>query len=317
MQKEFLFSYDDICLRPEYSELSSRSDADTSVEFLGKRWKLPVIPANMVSVIDEKIAKFLSENNYFYVMHRFGHEVYFVRNFIRRANEENWKLISISTGVNDGSLWDINAIKSEKWRVDVITIDVAHANHKKVETRIKQIKEILPNVKIIAGNVVTGDACENLTKWGADAIKIMIGSGSICSTRYVTGFYVPHASCILECSKATDLPIIADGGIKHCGDIVKALVLGADMVMSGFLFAPCIDSPAKIVDGKKQYFGSTSFQAKGEQNHIEGKLLEIDQGITYAEKLEELKQGIQSAISYGGGHSLDCFKSTKWAFVRQ
>lgn len=315
MQKN-LFSYDNICLCPNYSDLPSRSNADTSVEFLGRRYNLPIIPANMVSVIDSKIAKFLSENGYFYIMHRFSNtDIYFVRKFIQKANEENWKLISISTGVNDGSHWDINAIKIEGWRVDVITIDVAHGHHSKVETMIKHIKDKLPDVKVIAGNVVTAKACEDLEKWGADSIKIMIGSGSICSTRYVTGFYIPHASCIIECSTASSLPIIADGGIKYCGDIAKALVLGADMVMSGYLFASCIDSPAKIVNGKKQYFGSTSFQAKGENNHIEGKLLEIDQGITYAEKLEEIRQGLSSAISYAGGKDISAFHKVGWGII--
>jgi GMP reductase len=315
MQKN-LFSYDNICLRPNYSDLPSRSEADTTVNFLGQNYNLPIIPANMVSVIDAKIARFLSENGYFYIMHRFSNtDQFFVRNFVGKANDENWRLISISTGVNEGSHWDINAIRVNNWRVDVICVDVAHGWHSKVETTIKHIKDKLPTVKVIAGNVVTARACEDLEKWGADAIKIMIGSGSICSTRYVTGFYIPHASCIIECAGATMLPLIADGGIKHCGDITKALVLGADMVMSGFLFASCIDSPAKIVNGKKQYFGSTSFQAKGENTHIEGKLLEIDQGITYAEKLEEIRQGLSSAISYAGGNNLSAFNKVAWGVI--
>ena len=132
----------------------------------------------------------------------------------------------------------------------------------------------------------------------------IIVHNSICSTKYETGFHLPTAASLLECSdvmldvrdrfarlagsktSSFKLPIIADGGIKHHGDIAKALVLGADMVMCGGLFAACLDSPAKIVHGKKLYRGSTSYAAKGNDTHIEGKTIELEGDITY-EKLTE------------------------------
>lgn len=334
-------SYNDISLIPNYSRLKSRSLADTSIELFGRKFLLPITPSNMTSVIDFKISKFLSQNNYFYIYHRFGKkedDLNFdkgltnhvtTKKFIKLSNEQNFKLISISTGVNDDTLDDLKYIKKNKFKVDFLTIDVAQGFHEKVKNRIKWIKKNLPNVKIIAGNVVTGEACEKLGEWGTDIIKCCISSGSICSTRYVTGFYVPMFSCIQQCADQFYIvngnemkerqflkPVIADGGIAYIGDINKALVAGATAVMIGKLFAQCVDSPAKIIDGKKQYFGSTSFEAKGNNNHVEGKLLEIESGCTYKERLEEISQGIRSGISYAGGNNLSCFKNVEYLVLK-
>lgn len=308
-------SYDDIYLIPKYSTLNSRIEADTSVGFLGKTYELPVIPANMESVIDTKICRLLANSGYFYIMHRFGfmpNGESVTVNLVRLANEENWPLISISTGVNPDSQKDLDIIKSNNWRVDIICIDVAHANHLKVAKTIEFLKKNFCDSKIIAGNVAEPHGIQNLTKWGADAIKIGIGGGSICTTRYQTGFHIPMASCIQICSSVSGLPIIADGGCKYFGDVAKALVLGAKMVMSGGFFASCIDSPAKIEHGKKQYFGSTSIQAKKHNKNIEGRLLEIESSCSYLEKLDEIKQALQSSVSYAGGKDLFAFDSVKY-----
>jgi IMP dehydrogenase/GMP reductase len=149
---------------------------------------------------------------------------------------------------------------------------------------------------------------------------------SICTTRFQTGFSMPMFSCIHECLTQQNInatcsadmihynsiPIIADGGVQNIGDVAKALVAGATMVMTGKLFASCIDSPAKIIDGKKQYRGSTSFAAKKNNKHIEGKMVDLETDITFAERLQEIQESIQSAISYGGGIDLHCFKNVKW-----
>jgi GMP reductase len=112
-----------------------------------------------------------------------------------------------------------------------------------------------------------------------------------------------------------DIPIIADGGVKHYGDIAKALVFGASMVMSGGWFASCIDSPAQIKDGKKIYRGSTSYELKGNKRHVEGRQLEVDSTVTYVERLYEIKQALASAISYAGGEDLSAFNNVKWARI--
>ena len=313
--KEALY-YDDIYLVPKYSELASRSEADTSVEFGKYKFRLPIIPSNMRGSINVDWAKWLSQNWYFYVMHRFDGVTV---PFVKKANDENWNFISISTGVNAESLEDLVLIKNEGFRVDYITIDVAHGHHIKVKKRIQEIRNIFGNsVYIIAGNTSTPQSTVDLEDWGADATKCLIGTGSACSTKYQTGFHVPSFSCLLDCSYVAKKPIIADGGAKHYGDIAKAFVGGASMVMSGGMFASCSDSPAPEVNGKKHYCGNASATAKGRKIHVEGFDLHLeDAGISLEERLNEIKQALQSSISYAGGNDLSAFNGVKYVTIRK
>ena len=314
--KDFLLSYDTVCLRPRHSSLETRNDADTSFDFCGWNFKLPVVPANMKDVIDRNTAHYLSENNFFYIYHRFGDEDT-TETFVRNANEQKWKLVSISVGVNEEAFNQLRNIKNDKQRVDFITIDIAHGDHEKVKPIVSFVRKTFPNAKLIAGNVATGDGALYLASLGVDAIKVGIGGGSICTTRYMTGFHLPTLQSVHEAHAALkksgqNIPLIADSGAKHYGDVAKAIVFGASMVMSGSWFASCIDSPAKIIDGKKLYRGSTSYEAKRERNHIEGRTLELKQGVTYADRMEEIKQALQSSISYAGGRDLSIFNVVEW-----
>ena len=310
--------YSDVTLVPNYSELDSRSFADTSVEFLGKTFVLPIIPANMSSVIDENLARYCANHDIFYIMHRFNIDLY---KFVVDMQDTN--LVSISCGVNldNAEYTALIDIADHDLQVDFITIDVAHGHHVKVQERITFLRKLFPKAKIIAGNVATRPAANSLEYWGADAIKVGIGGGSICSTRYQTGFHVPMFTCVNDIfndpyqRSKFDLPVIADGGIEHPGDIAKALVAGATMVMAGGLFAPCIDSPAKLVNGKKQYNGSTSFAAKGEYKHIEGITLEVESSVTFAQRIQELQMALQSSISYAGGKDLSAFRNVNYRVV--
>jgi GMP reductase len=306
--------YDDVYLIPKYSELDTRSEADTSVVLGEKTFKLPIVPSNMKAVIDEKWAKWLSENDYFYVMHRFAG---ITVPFVEKANEQGWKTISISTGVNNESLEELCLLKVKDCRIDYITIDVAHGHHSKVKNRIQEIKKIFPNVFLIAGNTSSPEATVDLESWGADATKCLIGTGSACSTKYQTGFHVPSFSCIQSCASVAKKPIIADGGAKHYGDIAKSLVAGATMVMSGGMFASCKDSPAPTtIDGKKHYFGNASATAKGQKIHVEGFDLHLEERVSLEELLEEIKQALQSSISYGGGKDISCFNSVRYITLK-
>src|ERR1035437_1968223 len=309
--QQSLFSYDDICLTPRYSDLNSRDEADTSVKFLGRKFSIPVVPANMIDVISLENARQLSKDGYFYIMHRFG-------NATQEAidSDLNSSLLSISIGVKDeGRKFIGNLVLTPSF----ITIDTAHAHHKNVSDMLRYLHTAFDpsyeeRPKFIAGNVATADGYRFLCDSGADAVKVGIGGGSICTTRYKTGFHVPTAYSVWECRQDDryEVPIIADGGAKHFGDIAKALVLGADMVMSGRWFAECIDSPAKIEHGKKIYRGSTSYEAKGHNNHVEGQTIEIERACTYKERLEEIRQALSSAISYAGGKDLSAFNSVEW-----
>jgi GMP reductase len=320
--KDFLLSYDTVCLRPKFSTLKSRSEANISTELGGRSFNLPVVPANMADVIGINNARWLSENNYFYIYHRFGVGDESTLGFLEIANRENWKLISISVGINGNTIDDLKFIKENetRLRVDFITIDIAHAHYEGVKPIIKLIKEYFPKTNLIVGNVATKEGAEYLYDQGVEIIKVGIGGGSICTTRYKTGFHLPTLESVREASeflktKPKQVKIIADSGAKYYGDVAKALTLGASMVMSGGWFASCIDSPAKIIDGKKIYRGSTSLESKKENKHIEGRTLALDGGTTYAERMEEISQALRSSVSYAGGGDLSAFNSVEWARI--
>jgi len=307
---DFLLSYDTVCLRPKYSELPSRVLANTKMDFLGYQFNLPVVPANMEDVISFNNAKELDELGCFYIMHRFRNSTV---EFSKYAKNVGIKIVSISLGVNKDSMDDLRFIVDNTSIPHFITVDVAHGHHIKTKEMVEFIRSVSPSSKVILGNVATKEGYEFLCDLGADAVKVGIGGGSICTTRFKTGFHLPTLQSVYEAIQSgRSVPIIADGGAKHHGDIAKALTIGATMVMSGGWFASCIDSPAKIVDGKKIYRGSTSFDSKGEHRHIEGRTLALEEGFTYKDRLREIQQDLQSSISYAGGNDLSCFSGVKW-----
>ena len=314
MDRCIAYKYQDISLVPEYSKLISRSNAKTGIKLGKHNFKLPIIPSNMKSVINEEIAEWMSENGYMYVMHRFGIDNY---EFVLNANKYDWSIISISCGVQTNDYDLVDKISNEKLSVDYITIDKAHGHSASMKNIVSYSKEKLPETYIIAGNVATKQAVKDLSSWGADCIKVGIGQGNVCTTKDKTGFTYPMFTCTQECS-VERIPIIADGGIKCNGDIAKSLVAGGHMAMAGSLFSACLDSPGDTVTlagGKvgKKYFGSASEQNKGNKRHIEGveKTLESNY-MTYAEKLQEIKEDLQSSISYSGGTTLNAIRKANY-----
>lgn len=311
--KEFLLSYDTVTLYPNYSCLASRSHADTSIVFCDYHFKLPVVPANMNDVISIPLAYYLSQNDYFYIYHRFDKDEETTYNLVVKANEEHWKCISISVGISSKDYIFLSKIASLNYKLDFITIDVAHADHINVKPMIEFIRKIFPKAKLIVGNVAIYGSVSRLIELGVDAIKVGIGGGSICTTRYKTGFHIPTLQSVHEAHQAiidynSDIPIIADGGAKHYGDIAKALTFGATMVMNGRWFASCKDSPAKSFTGSKLYRGSTSNELRGDNRHIEGQQIMLDEAsVTYDERLKEITEALQSSISYAGGKDLSYF----------
>jgi len=312
------FDFKDVNLIPRKCIVDSRSECDTSIFFdlpdkiCPRKFKLPVVPANMQCVIDETVAENLAKNGYFYIMHRF--EVDNVK-FIRSMQSKGL-YSSISIGVNDDTYELLNVLRKEGLIPDYITIDIAHGHSIKMETMLKWIRgcEEFNQTFIIAGNVSTCDAVRDLEKWGANAIKIGIACGSACHTYQNTGFGSRglQAFVLGGCSKATikpDTKIIADGGIKEPGDIAKAIVLGADMVMIGGMFSGLKDSPGPTVEvnGKtyKEFWGSASAHQSGKKNRIEGvrNLIPL-QDKNMLSQMIFLEESLQSSISYGGGKDL-------------
>ena len=308
------FDFENINLIPRFFELDSRSQCDTTVLFGGNKFKLPVVPANMESIIDESLAEKLAKNGYFYIYHRFGVDVI---GFMTKMKSQNL-ITSISIGVNEDSYQLINELIQKNLIPDYITIDIAHGHSKKMKDMLKYLKQ---NIKsfIIAGNISTTEAVIDLESWGADSIKVGIGPGSACTTWYATGFGSRNcqASTVLNCSKVASVPIIADGGIKHPSDISKSLVLGATMVMIGGMFSGLSDSPGNVVNVngilKKEFWGSASNRQSGKANRIEGKSILVDyKDRSVLDELKYIEECLQSSISYAGGSDLESLKSVKW-----
>lgn len=293
-------TYDDIALVPDYFYGTSRSNLSTVVNLGEHSFRLPVVPANMRCVINEDIALALAASSYFYVMHRFDTNAH---EFVRRCIGNN-VISSISLGVQQADKDIVEEFASDELHPDFITIDIAHGHCAMMKDMIQHVKRNLSSF-VIAGNVCTLNAYDDLSRWGANAVKVGIGPGKACTTRLKTGFYSPMFSTIQTINQHrgyNNTPIIADGGVQHNGDIAKAIVAGADMVMVGGLFAQCIDSPADIINGEKIYYGSASMENKGHNRNIEGKKVLIhNNGMTFREKLLEIEQDLQSAMSYAGG----------------
>ena len=312
-----IFDYDNILLLPRKCRVDSRAECDTSVEFGGRRFKLPVVPANMKTVLDENIAEWLAANGYFYVMHRFDLDnVEFARR-MRKAG----LIVSISAGVKEADRAAIDRLAAEGLGADYVTIDIAHGHADSVRRMIEHIKQKLPQAFVIAGNVGTPEGVIDLENWGADATKVGIGPGKVCITRLKTGFGTGgwQLSALKWCARVATKPIVADGGIRHHGDIAKSVRFGAAMVMVGSLFAGHEESPGQTVevDGKlfKEYFGSASDFNKGEYKHVEGKrILEPIKG-TLAETLREMQEDLQSSISYAGGRALPDLKKVNYVVL--
>jgi len=301
-----IFDYDNIQLLPRQCRVSSRSECDPSIEFGPRRFKLPVVPANMKTVIDEPIAEFLAREGYFYVMHRFDLDNL---RFARRMRDAGL-YVSISVGVQERDFESISRLAADGTGADYITIDIAHGHADAVQRQIAHIKQQLPNAFVIAGNVGTPEAVIDVERWGADATKVGIGPGKVCITRMKTGFGTGgwQLSAVKWCARVATKPIVADGGIRHHGDIAKSIRFGASMVMIVSLFAGHEESPGEtVIEGGeryKAYFGSASDFNKGERRHVEGKrILEPIKG-HLADTLTEMREDLQSSISYSGGTRL-------------
>ena len=301
-----IFDYDNILLLPRKCRVQSRSECDAGVELGGRKFRLPVVPANMKTVVDETICEWLARSGYFYVMHRFDLD----NLAFTKTMQTKGLFASISLGVKKPDYDTVDSMAAQGICPEYITIDIAHGHSDNVRDMIVHLKKQLPQAFIIAGNVGTPEAVIDLENWGADATKVGIGPGKVCITKLKTGFGTGgwQLSAVKWCARVATKPIIADGGIRDHGDIAKSIRFVATMVMIGSLFAGHEESPGKTVevDGKlfKEYYGSASDFNKGEYKHVEGKrILEPIKG-KLADTLIEMEQDVQSSISYAGGKKL-------------
>jgi GMP reductase len=230
-------------------------------------------------------------------------------------------IVSLSSGVKPPDYAVIDRLAGEGVGADYITIDIAHGHADSVQKTIEHIKKKLPSTFVIAGNVATPEAVIDLENWGADASKVGVGPGKVCITKLKTGFGTGgwQLSALKWCARVATKPIIADGGIRDHGDIAKSIRFGASMVMIGSLFAGHEESPGKTVevDGKlfKEYYGSASDFNKGEYKHVEGKrILEPIKG-KLSDTLREMREDVQSSISYAGGTKLADIRKVNYVIL--
>ncbi|MEZ5660087.1 MAG: GMP reductase [Burkholderiaceae bacterium] len=312
-----IFDYENVLLLPRRCAVASRRECDPSVELGGHRFRLPVVPANMRTVVDDGICEWLAANGYFYIHHRFDNDSLA---FARRMRDLGLP-VSLSVGVREADLALVDTLAAQGLGADFLTIDIAHGHADSVKAMIRHIKARLPKAFVIGGNVGTPEAVMDLERWGADATKVGIGPGKVCITRMKTGFGTGgwQLAALKWCARVATRPVIADGGIREHGDIAKSVRFGATMVMIGSLFAGHEESPGQTVevDGRryKEYFGSASEHNKEHRSFIEGKrILEPIKG-HLADTLREMEEDLQSAVSYAGGRVLGDLRRVNYVIL--
>jgi IMP dehydrogenase len=256
-------TFDDVLIVPSKSDVRSRRDPHLKSQLTRKiEIDTPLISANMDTVTEAEMAIAMNQQGAFGILHRFM-PIEDQVSEIRRVREAGVKHVGASIGVSDDFKQRAQAIVGAG--ADVITIDIAHGHSVAMMETTQWLKDTYPQIQIIAGNIATPEGVEDLIAAGADAIKVGIGPGSMCTTRIITGCGVPQLTAIALCAEIASskgVPVIADGGIRTSGDIVKAFAAGASTVMLGSMLSGTIETPGEIKGGRKQYRGMASKAAQ-------------------------------------------------------
>lgn len=299
-------SFRDVLLVPQKLDMRSRRDPNLSTKFTKKiDLKIPMIAANMDTVTEAEMAIAMDRLGGIGILHRFM-PIEEQINQVQMIKAAGVKNISASIGVNQDKLERAEALV--KAGVNILTIDIAHGHSVAMMETMQELKKSFPEVELVAGNIATPEACEDLIQAGADAVKVGIGPGSMCTTRVITGCGVPQLTAIALCAEVTrkhGVPLIADGGVKTSGDIVKALSAGADSVMLGSLLSGTIETPGEIKSGKKQYRGMASKSAQTswrggvpEGMAAEGESTMVSVKGHVDDVIKELCGGLRSGMTY-------------------
>lgn len=315
-------SLDDVLLEPQYSDITTRSSIHIGNNLnvcggIPKKINLeaPIIASPMDTVTETALAKEMSRNGCFSILHRYNsieEQVEMVKQ-LERSEAKYGAAIGVSGDYQERA----KALFAAGCRV--ICVDVAHGHHENVAKAVKFLRDTFSyNIHIMAGNVANGKGFKFLADRGVDSIRVGIGSGAICSTQLNTGHGIPSFSTIQSCYNEAQTmrhppKIIMDGGIKNAGDVVKALAAGADFIMAGSLFAGTNEAPGEIfyIDGKprKTYRGMSSRASqldwRNKSSAPEGISTTVPAKGALQIILEDLKGNIRSGFSYSGARNLD------------
>lgn len=328
-------TFDDVVIMPRHSELKSRNDPQISLatQIGAFQFATPLISANMDTVTESDMAIAMNAMGGLGILHRFykkygdnGKEIFM--SDVDKVFQKTGK-VAISIGLHPD---DINLVGDvlQKTRNAIVCVDVAHGDQDQVYHFVKRLSLAWAGkIQIIAGNVATPQGAQMLVKAGAHAIKVGVGCGSLCTTRLVTGHGVPQLTAILNIRRAlfgmqSNASLIADGGIKTSGDIVKALAAGADAVMIGNLFAGTTETPGPIVDSEgkplgpahtvinlptfKQYRGQSSaaFMEEVGKSGVasEGESTLVPYKGSVIPIIQELIGGVKSGLTYSGAKNI-------------
>jgi IMP dehydrogenase len=319
-------SFDDVLLVPKYSNIESRKQVDigsTLDEGLG--FSFPVISSPMDTITEKDMAVALHKAGGFGIIHRYN-TINQQAEVVKKIQDQNQD-IPVAVAIGATGDYIERAERMVMQGAKILCIDIAHGHHVAMERSLKTLKDSYgTRVHIMAGNVATLEGFNALSEWGADSIRVGIGGGSICSTRLVTGHGIPTLESVMECARSThSARIIADGGIKTSGDIVKALAAGADFVMVGSLLAGTRETPGNVFtskEGKKYkiYRGMASSKAqtdwRGKSSTPEGVSTTVPYKGEVASVLDNLLGGIRSGFSYSGVRTLKELHA-KAKFIRQ
>lgn len=302
-------TFDDVLLIPAYNHHESRRVVDISMsDRLGKlSLNLPVMSSNMDTITESAMANFMQSKGGIGVLHRFLSIEDNIVEFQRCQGA-----VFVSVGCTQAELQRAEALRDAG--ASYFCVDVAHAHAKYVGKTLKSLRSLLGDRCIMAGNVATYAGADYLASCGADIIKAGIGGGSVCSTRIKTGFGIPMLTCIQDCARA-DRSIVADGGLRSSGDIVKALAFGADFVMIGGMLAGTRPTPGEVIihDGKhvKQYRGMASREAQEafigqmhEWKTAEGVTTEVPYRDDEEAIIADIIGGLRSGLTYAGADTI-------------
>lgn len=310
MERDKGLTFDDVLLMPRHSEINSRSIPELKTRVTKNfNLDLPFISANMDTVTEFEMAKEMGRLGGLGIIHRFmpvEEQIKQVKMLRELKSEIPNLIVAASIGVKEEGMKRADLLADSG--VELLTLDIAHGDSVMMFETLDYVKKRYPKIEIIAGNTAMPDGVRGLIDHGADAVKVGIGPGSMCTTRIITGCGVPQLTAVALCvaeARRHDIPVIADGGIKTSGDIVKAFAAGADSVMLGSLLAGTLETPGEVKGGMKKYRGmaskdaqvswrgemQTGMAAEGESSmiHIKGKVSDV---------LNELSGGVRSGMTY-------------------